>query len=301
MLQSHGRTSRPDRDAVRTASVCRRPGSLHEVHRRIDARQSASRKKLTASSPSSVPPIDSIRPCRSTPSATSRAATPSSASCSTSSASRRRTIVCGSSATSSIAGPSSLAVLREVMALGDAAVTVLGNHDFHLLTVAAGHRKPHRDDTLDAILDAPDRDELLAWLRARPLVVAEGDLAMVHAGFLPSWTRAAGGRAVARSAGDARERPMRTSSWACSTATSRAGGRDALDGLRPPARHRQRVHAAALLHRRRHDGAAREARARARARRATCRGSRIRRAARRARPSSAATGRRSSSCSRRTC
>jgi bis(5'-nucleosyl)-tetraphosphatase (symmetrical) len=85
-------------------------------------------------------------------------------------------------------GPSSLAVLREVMKLGDAAVTVLGNHDFHLLTVAAGHRRPHRDDTLDAVLDAPDRDELLAWLRARPLVVAEGDFAMVHAGFLPSWT-----------------------------------------------------------------------------------------------------------------
>jgi bis(5'-nucleosyl)-tetraphosphatase (symmetrical) len=85
-------------------------------------------------------------------------------------------------------GPDSLAVLREVMALGDAATTVLGNHDFHLLTVAAGHRKPHRDDTLDAILAAPDRDALIAWLTARPLVVAEGDLAMVHAGFLPSWT-----------------------------------------------------------------------------------------------------------------
>ena len=65
---------------------------------------------------------------------------------------------------------------------------VLGNHDFHLLTVAAGHRKPHRDDTLDAILAAPDRDALVDWLAARPLVVAEGDLAMVHAGLLPSWT-----------------------------------------------------------------------------------------------------------------
>jgi bis(5'-nucleosyl)-tetraphosphatase (symmetrical) len=87
-------------------------------------------------------------------------------------------------------GPSSLAVLREVMRLGDAAVTVLGNHDFHLLTVAAGHRRPHRDDTLDAILAAPDRDDLVAWVKSRPLVVTEGDLAMVHAGFLPSWTPA---------------------------------------------------------------------------------------------------------------
>jgi len=85
-------------------------------------------------------------------------------------------------------GPGSLAVLREVMALGDAAVSVLGNHDFHLLTVAAGHRKPHRSDTLDAVLAAPDRDALVAWLAARPLVVAEGNLVMVHAGFLPSWT-----------------------------------------------------------------------------------------------------------------
>ena len=74
------------------------------------------------------------------------------------------------------------------MALGAAAVTVLGNHDLHLLTVAAGHRKPHRRDTLDPILDAPDRDELLAWLRARPLVVRDGDLLLVHAGLLPSWT-----------------------------------------------------------------------------------------------------------------
>ena len=85
-------------------------------------------------------------------------------------------------------GPGSLAVLREVRALGDAAITVLGNHDFHLLTVAAGHRKPHREDTLNEILAAPDRDELVAWLAGHPLVVAEGDLAMVHAGFLPSWT-----------------------------------------------------------------------------------------------------------------
>jgi bis(5'-nucleosyl)-tetraphosphatase (symmetrical) len=87
-------------------------------------------------------------------------------------------------------GPESLAVLREVRKLGDAATTVLGNHDFHLLTVAAGHRRPHRSDTLDAILDAPDRDELVAWLAAQPLVVIEGERLLVHAGLLPPWTPA---------------------------------------------------------------------------------------------------------------
>jgi bis(5'-nucleosyl)-tetraphosphatase (symmetrical) len=87
-------------------------------------------------------------------------------------------------------GPESLAVLREVRKLGDAATTVLGNHDFHLLTIAAGHRRPHRDDTLDAILEAPDRDELIGWLAARPLVVVEGERILVHAGLLPQWTPA---------------------------------------------------------------------------------------------------------------
>ena len=81
-------------------------------------------------------------------------------------------------------------MLREVRKLGDAATTVLGNHDFHLLTIAAGHRLPHRSDTLDAILAAPDRDELVAWLAARPLVVVEGERLLVHAGLLPQWTPA---------------------------------------------------------------------------------------------------------------
>jgi bis(5'-nucleosyl)-tetraphosphatase (symmetrical) len=87
-------------------------------------------------------------------------------------------------------GPGSLAVLRDIKTLGDAAVTVLGNHDLHLLTVAAGHRPPHRGDTLDAVLAAPDRDELLAWLARRPLVHVEDQRLMVHAGLLPSWTPA---------------------------------------------------------------------------------------------------------------
>jgi bis(5'-nucleosyl)-tetraphosphatase (symmetrical) len=87
-------------------------------------------------------------------------------------------------------GPASLAVLREVHALGDAAVTVLGNHDLHLLTVAAGHRKPHRGDTIDDVLGAPDRDELLAWLARQPLAHVEDERLLVHAGVLPSWTPA---------------------------------------------------------------------------------------------------------------
>ena len=87
-------------------------------------------------------------------------------------------------------GPGSLAVLRDVMALGDCATVVLGNHDLHLLTVAAGHRRPHRSDTLDAILAAPDRDRLLDWLMRRPLCVVEDERVLVHAGLLPAWTPA---------------------------------------------------------------------------------------------------------------
>src|SRR5215831_5953451 len=87
-------------------------------------------------------------------------------------------------------GPDSLSVLREVIALGDAATTVLGNHDLHLLIVAAGFRRPHKADTLAAVLEAPDRDLMLDWLRRRPLVVCDGESLMVHAGLLPSWTPA---------------------------------------------------------------------------------------------------------------
>jgi bis(5'-nucleosyl)-tetraphosphatase (symmetrical) len=87
-------------------------------------------------------------------------------------------------------GPDSREVLREVMRLGDAAITVLGNHDLHLLTVAAGHRNSHRDDTLAPILEARDRIELLDWLAHRPLATAEDGLLMVHAGVLPQWSKA---------------------------------------------------------------------------------------------------------------
>jgi len=85
-------------------------------------------------------------------------------------------------------GPDSLATLRLVKALGDGAVTVLGNHDFHLLAVAAGHAKRHRSDTLDQVLAAPDREQLLTWLRQQPMFHVEGAWAMVHAGLLPQWS-----------------------------------------------------------------------------------------------------------------
>ena len=85
-------------------------------------------------------------------------------------------------------GPESLACLRFVKSLGERAVTVLGNHDLHLVSLAAGiHQTKHRD-TLDEVLGAPDRDELMAWLRVQPLMHVEGGFAMVHAGLLPSWS-----------------------------------------------------------------------------------------------------------------
>ena len=85
-------------------------------------------------------------------------------------------------------GPSSLACLRYVKSLGDAAIVVLGNHDLHLLCVAEGVQALHKRDTLDDVLGAPDRDELLQWLRLRPLMHVEGRFALVHAGLLPEWT-----------------------------------------------------------------------------------------------------------------
>ncbi len=85
-------------------------------------------------------------------------------------------------------GEDSLACLRFVKNLGDRAVTVLGNHDLHLLCVAEGVATAYRGDTLDAILRAPDRDELLAWLRRQPLMHSEHGYTMVHAGLLPQWS-----------------------------------------------------------------------------------------------------------------
>ncbi|MFD2190841.1 symmetrical bis(5'-nucleosyl)-tetraphosphatase [Pistricoccus aurantiacus] len=85
-------------------------------------------------------------------------------------------------------GPGSLACLREVMALKDAARVVLGNHDLHLLAVARGGASLKWSDTLEDTLAAPDRETLLDWLQARPLVIRDGDLLMSHAGILPQWS-----------------------------------------------------------------------------------------------------------------
>src|SRR5690349_8314586 len=85
-------------------------------------------------------------------------------------------------------GPDSLACLRFVRELGDRAVTVLGNHDLHLVCVAEGVQRRKKLDTLDDVLAAPDRDVLVTWLRTRPLMHAEEGFALVHAGLLPEWT-----------------------------------------------------------------------------------------------------------------
>lgn len=97
-------------------------------------------------------------------------------------------------------GPRSLQVLRQVRSLGDNAITVLGNHDLHLLAVALTGAKVRKSDTLADILAASDRDALLEWLLQRPLAhyqahgaaqhgAMQGDL-LVHAGVVPQWTLA---------------------------------------------------------------------------------------------------------------
>jgi bis(5'-nucleosyl)-tetraphosphatase (symmetrical) len=84
-------------------------------------------------------------------------------------------------------GPASLETLREVIALGERGVAVLGNHDLHLLSVSAGIRKSKKGDTIDDILNAPDAEDLLHWVRHRPIAHYENGMLMVHAGVLPQW------------------------------------------------------------------------------------------------------------------
>jgi bis(5'-nucleosyl)-tetraphosphatase (symmetrical) len=85
-------------------------------------------------------------------------------------------------------GSQSRAVVRFVKSLGNRAITVLGNHDLALLVVAEGVEKPHRTDTFGDILAAPDREELLDWLRRQKMMHVADGYAMVHAGLLPQWS-----------------------------------------------------------------------------------------------------------------
>lgn len=85
-------------------------------------------------------------------------------------------------------GPQSLAALRWASRMGECVIMVLGNHDLHLLAVAEGYAPLHRSDTVQDILAAPDRAELLDWLRRQPLLHLEDNFVLVHAGLLPQWT-----------------------------------------------------------------------------------------------------------------
>lgn len=87
-------------------------------------------------------------------------------------------------------GPQSLETVRFIKNLGEAAETVLGNHDLHLLAVAHGASKTKRRDTFGDILGAPDREELLDWLRRRPLLHSVGEFYLIHGGLPPQWDMA---------------------------------------------------------------------------------------------------------------
>lgn len=84
-------------------------------------------------------------------------------------------------------GPRSVEALRMVRDMGDAAVTVLGNHDLHLLGCWAGVRSARNGDTVNEVLDAADGDELCHWLRQQPLMIRENNKILVHAGLYPGW------------------------------------------------------------------------------------------------------------------
>ncbi len=85
-------------------------------------------------------------------------------------------------------GPSSLAVLRRVAALGDAVVSLLGNHDLHLLAVAHGVRPLHKGDTFADVLDADDAPHWIDWLKQQKLAHLEAGWLCVHAGVVPQWS-----------------------------------------------------------------------------------------------------------------
>jgi len=106
-------------------------------------------------------------------------------------------------------GPDSLQVLRFLISLGDSAVCVLGNHDLHLLEQGAGG-KGYKRDTLEAVMDAPDHDELIGWLRQRPILHHDAELgwAMVHGGLHPRWSLA-----DAKACAENFERQLQSERW----------------------------------------------------------------------------------------
>jgi bis(5'-nucleosyl)-tetraphosphatase (symmetrical) len=149
-------------------------------------------------------------------------------------------------------GPRSLEVLRWVRGQGDRVVTVLGNHDLHLLARAAGVAGKRPRDTLDDVLAAPDRDELIDWLRQQPLLHRDGSRLLVHGGLLPAWS-------IADAEGLAREveEVLRGPSWPSLLADWRASPGAWRADLAPPARRSLALSAMATLRAVTSDGAMR--------------------------------------------
>ena len=139
------------------------------------------------------------------------------------------------------------------MSYGRLGQSLLGNHDLSLLAVAHGRRAPHRNDTMDKVLMAPDRGELLDWLRHQRMAIRAHGLLMVHGGVLPQWDvtqtmlLAAEVEAVLRG-------PDLVDFLSQMYGNEPAQWDDSLQGRRSAAGDRQRAHAAALLHARGGDG-----------------------------------------------
>lgn len=87
-------------------------------------------------------------------------------------------------------GPKSLEVLQFIRALGDKAITVLGNHDLHLLALYYQKKYPSENDSLYRIFQDNDRKSLMKWLRKRPLAHYDKthNCLLIHAGIAPQWS-----------------------------------------------------------------------------------------------------------------
>ncbi len=105
-------------------------------------------------------------------------------------------------------GPKSLESLRFVKSLGRSAKTVLGNHDLHLLAVSLGIHPQKKKDRTAAIFSAPDKEELLNWLRHQPLLAEHDEFMVCHAGISPQWDRK-----QARSASQEIEAILQSDKW----------------------------------------------------------------------------------------